>query len=69
MSMNAKPTAPHPGAPLTPTGDPMKAGVGPGSWADRDDRPDLTLAGDPKIQPMSVLSGYTIEGRDPDPRG
>jgi len=69
MSLNAEPTQPFPGAPLTPTGDPMKAGVGPGAWADRDDRPDLTLAGDPKIQPMSVLSGYTIESRDPDPRG
>ena len=69
MSINAKPIAPFPGAPLTPTGDPMKAGVGPGSYADRDDRPDLTLAGEPKIQPMSVVDGFTIEKRDPDPRG
>ncbi len=67
--MKAEPNDHFPGAPLTPTGDPMKAAVGPGSYADRDDRPDLTLAGDPKIQPMSVLSGYSIESRDPDPRG
>lgn len=70
MSENAKPTAGFPGAPLTPTGDPMKAGVGPGSWAtDRADRLDLTVDGAPKIQPMSAVSGFSIESRDPDPRG
>ena len=60
---------PHPGAPFEPTGDPMKDGVGPAAWADRADHPDLTLEGEPKIQPMSVLDGFEVESRDPDPRG
>ena len=69
MSLRAKPTSPVPGSPLVPTGDAMVDGVGPAAWADRADRPDLTLAGEPKIQPMSILHGYVIEPRDPDPRG
>lgn len=67
--MTLRPTANHPGAAFEPTGDPMKDGVGPASFADRADRPDLTLAGEPKIQPMSVLEGFHVDKNDPDPRG
>ena len=35
---------------------------------DRADRCDLTLAGEPKIQPMSVLPDFHIDHNDPDPR-
>lgn len=60
----------HPGSPMEPTGNPMKDGVGAASWAtDRSDRPDLTHDGRPRIQPMSALSGWSIEGSSPDPHG
>ncbi len=69
MSIPAKPVAGHPGAALEPTGNPMKDGLGAAAWAvDRADRPDLTVNGIPRIQPMRVAHGYTVAERDPDPR-
>lgn len=59
----------HPGDPIRPEGNPMTAGMGPGAWADRADRPDLTLHGDPRIVPLRVAEGYQLDARDPDPRG
>jgi photosynthetic reaction center H subunit len=59
----------NPGAPLEPIGNPLLAGIGPGSWAERSDTPDLTHLGHPKIVPMSKAHGYTIASGDPDPRG
>ena len=67
--VNATPTAPWSGAPLEPTGNPMLAGVGPGSWANRPDEPDLTLDGKPKIVPLRADADYSLDPRDPDPRG
>ncbi len=58
-----------PGAPLEPTGNPMLDGVGPAAYAERADVPDLTLDGHPKIVPMRVATEFTVEARDPDPRG
>jgi photosynthetic reaction center H subunit len=58
-----------PGAPMEPTGDPMKDGVGPASYADRDDLPEHTVDGDPAIVPMRTLSNFSIGPIDPDPRG
>jgi photosynthetic reaction center H subunit len=70
MTIPARPTQSHPGAPLQPTGDPMKDGLGAAAWAqDRADRVDLTVDGRPRFQPMRTLSGWTVEGRHPDPRG
>ena len=65
----AEPTGPATGAPLEPTGDPMVDGVGPAAWAQRDDHPELTIHGEPRIVPMRVATGFTVEERDPDPRG
>ena len=65
----ATPSAPWPGAPLVPTGDPMKDGIGPGAYALRADVPDMTVEGHPKIVPMRVATEFSIEARDPDPRG
>ncbi|CAN0349057.1 unnamed protein product [Phaeothamnion confervicola] len=65
----ATPSAPWPGAPLIPTGDPMQGGIGPGAYALRADVPDLTVEGLPKIVPMRVATEFSIETRDPDPRG
>ncbi len=67
--LKATPSAPWPGAPLDPVGNPMLAGVGPGSWAMRPDEPDLTIDGLPKIVPLRADPAYTLDGRDPDPRG
>ena len=67
--IKAAPVAPWPGAPLEPTGDPMVDGVGPASYAERADHPDMTYEGEPKIVPLSVAHDYYIESRDPDPRG
>lgn len=63
------PIAPWPGSPYIPTGNPMLDGVGPASFADREDVPELTLAGIPALVPMRLDGTIAIEGRDPDPRG
>ncbi len=65
----AKPVGPWPGAPLHPTGNPMKDGVGPAAYANRPDVPDITHLGEPKIVPMRVATDFSIEKKDPDPRG
>lgn len=64
-----KRTAVWPGAPYAPTGDPMKDGVGPASWAERNDVPDLTDDGRHRIVPFRLGGGYTTASCDPDPRG
>jgi len=63
------PIAVWPGAPMEPTGDPMLDGVGPGSWADREDVPELNIDNVPCIVPMRLAEGTYLEPRDPDPRG
>lgn len=57
------------GFPFEPTGDPMKDGVGAASWNIRPQTPDLTHEGQPKIQPLRKLPDWSLEERDPDPRG
>lgn len=58
-----------PGAPLEPIGDPMLAGIGPGSYAERADVADPMWSGEAKIVPMRVATAFAISDRDPDPRG
>lgn len=65
----AEPAAPHPGAPLLPTGDPMVDGVGPASYANRSDTPDLTIDGDNRVVPMRVAKDFVVSSRDAEPRG
>jgi len=67
--LKARPVDGWRGSPIAPTGNPMVDGVGPASFTPRPDRPDRTVFGEPKIQPMRVLSGWTIGPGDPDPRG
>lgn len=64
-----KPAHPHLGAPFVPTGDPMADGVGPASYAERSDTPDMTYFGEIKIVPLRVATDHYLETRDPDPRG
>ncbi|WP_295523591.1 photosynthetic reaction center subunit H [uncultured Pseudacidovorax sp.] len=57
------------GLPLEPTGNPLLAGVGPGAWADRADRPDRTLEGEARIVPLRAAPGFGVAHEDVDPRG
>lgn len=68
-AIKATPADRFPGSPLVPTGDPMLAEVGPGSYALRADVPDVTYEGHDRIVPMRLATGFAIEPRDPDPRG
>jgi len=56
------------GSPYVPTGDPMKDGVGPASWAPRKDHPELDAHGHIKIKPMSKLPDFHVSAGT-DPRG
>lgn len=66
---NARPVASNFGAPLEPIGNPLTAGIGPGAWAERADRPDLTYKGAARIVPMRVATDFHVAHQDPDPRG
>lgn len=57
------------GMPLTPTGNPLLAGVGPGSWANRADVPDQTVDGTPRLVPLRVQPDFGVAHQDVDPRG
>lgn len=65
----AEPSHGFPGAPLVPTGDPMRDGVGPAAFAERRDEPEKTIDGLDLIVPMRVQDTAWVEARDPDPRG
>jgi photosynthetic reaction center H subunit len=67
--IRAVPVAEWPGAPLTPTGNPMLDGVGPAAYAERADVVELTYEGEKKVVPLRVAHGFFLEKRDPDPRG
>ena len=62
-------TARFAGAPIEPTGNPMKDGVGPAAWTERDDVPDRYADGDPRIVPMRLAPEFEVAPGDPDPRG
>ena len=66
---NARPVDSNFGAPLEPIGNPLTAGIGPGAWAERADRPDLTYKGLARIVPMRVATDFFVAHEDPDPRG
>ncbi len=59
----------QPGTPLVPVGNPMLAGVGPGSYAMRADVPDTTATDLPRIVPLRTLPEWGIMAKDTDPRG
>ncbi|MFW6300408.1 MAG: photosynthetic reaction center subunit H [Oceanicaulis sp.] len=58
-----------PGAPSEPVGDPMTAGVGPGAYTLRDDKPDVTHTGEPKLVPMRLMPEFSVAKQNADPRG
>ena len=65
----AEPTSRIPGSPISPLGNPMLAGVGPGAYAMREDVPDLTFEGQLRLLPLRLADGYDVASNDPDPRG
>jgi photosynthetic reaction center H subunit len=60
-------SSPSNGSPFIPTGNPMIDGVGPASWAERRDVPELDGHGHNKIAPMgaSEMAFKITGGRDP----
>jgi photosynthetic reaction center H subunit len=61
-------SSPSKGSPLIPTGDPLLSGVGPASFAQRHDEPELTREGHHGIVPMRLATEYSVSA-GPDPRG
>lgn len=69
MSYPPIPQARDINAPIEPTGNPLLSGLGPAAYAQRADTPDLTVHKKPKIVPMRVATDFSVDARDPDPRG
>jgi photosynthetic reaction center H subunit len=67
--LKARRTGRAPGSPLAPVGDPLLAGVGPGSYAERAKRPDVLMHGETKVAPLRLCPGFSLDPRDPKPIG
>lgn len=57
------------GDPVTPKGDPMTAGMGPGAYAQRMDVADVTFDNHLRIVPTRVAPEFGVVEEDDDPRG
>ena len=63
---------PWPGAPIQPTTPDdgrLRDGVGPGAYAQRSDKPDITWEGHNRIVPLRVATEFAVAEQDADPRG
>ena len=67
--VSAVPIHPWNGAPLAPVGNPLLAGVGPGSYANRADHVDFDLEGHPRIRPLRLVPSMAISTIDINPIG
>ena len=67
--LKAQRTSVAPGSPIEPVGDPMLAGVGPGSFAQRERKAEQMLHGGAKIVPLRVATAFHVVGEANDPRG
>lgn len=65
--ISGRKTEPWPGAPIEPTGDPLSANVGPGSWTERRDEPYQTADGHDLLAPLRIATNYAVpeEGANP----
>ena len=63
------PGAEWPGSPFVPTGNPMAEGVGPASYAQREDVPELGAEGHPIIVPLRAGATHAIAAESPNPIG
>ena len=66
---SAKPMHFFDGTPFLPLGNPLLAGIGPGSWVMKRDEPARTEEGHLALQPLRALPGWSIQKVDSDPRG
>lgn len=57
------------GTPFEPASNPLSSGLGPASYAQRFDRPDVDMHGDPRIVPTRVATHIGPVAQDIDPRG
>lgn len=62
-------SAEWPGSPFAPTGDPMRDGVGPASYADREEVPEVGIEGRPIIMPLRIAHAHTFAPDGPNPIG
>ena len=69
VQIQAAPVHRFDGTALTPLGNPLLAGIGPGSWVRRKDEPALTERGDLLLQPLHLLPEWSVLRQDADPRG
>lgn len=69
VDLKAVPIRGDSGTPFEPTGNPMLDCVGPGAYANRADRPELTTDGTPKIFPLRGSQIYGVAEGKNDPRG
>ena len=53
------------GAPYVPTGNPLQSGLGPAAYANRQDYPDLTMDGRPRIVPIAASHDIRVSEHDP----
>ncbi len=67
--LNAKKFDLWPGAPYEPTGDALRAGVGPGSYAIRPDVTYKTAEGHDLLAPLRVATNFAVAPEDPNPIG
>ncbi len=57
------------GTPSEPTGNPLVDAVGPASYTLRQDHPEHSWEGEPRILPLRAAKAFYIDPRDPDIRG
>ncbi|KPF68438.1 hypothetical protein IP88_11840 [alpha proteobacterium AAP81b] len=68
MPQNVTPRV-HTGTPFEPLGNPLTSGVGPASWAPRQERPDVDQFNRPRIVPARLNDHLFVAAGDTDPRG
>ena len=67
--LKAKPLYPFDGTPLSPVGNPLLAGIGPGAWVMRRNEPMLTEKGEHVLQPLRLAEEWSLTEGETDPRG
>ena len=67
--MHAAPVHRFDGTPLSPLGNPLLAGIGPGSWVRKRDDPARNERGELMLQPLRLLPEWSVLREDSDPRG
>ena len=69
QTLKAVPSNRFNGAPLVPTGNPMLDGVGPGAYADRADRCEMTTHGETLLVPLRAAQAFSVARQDNNPIG